>query len=90
MIAVASALPPVLAAIGAVLHDPAYNVVVHGGPANSAEAHRWYQWHLSVHPRVTTPGGLELATGLAVNPTAPEETAPILRQALTSAASPSG
>jgi hypothetical protein len=33
-----------------------------------------------VYPRVTTPGGLEFATGLGVNPSAPEHTAPLLRQ----------
>jgi UDPglucose--hexose-1-phosphate uridylyltransferase len=31
---------------------------------------------------VTTPGGLEIATGVAVNPAAPEDTAPALRRAI--------
>lgn len=80
--AVARALPRVLAALACVLDDPAYNLVVHAGPAAEAQAGRWYQWYLSVYPRVTTAGGLELGTGLAVNPRPPEETAPILRRAL--------
>jgi UDPglucose--hexose-1-phosphate uridylyltransferase len=80
--AVAGMLPPVLTALAEVLGDPAYNLVVHDGPTGDADARRWYRWHLSLYPRVTTPGGLELATGLAVNPTAPENTAPLLRAAL--------
>src|SRR6266542_2641793 len=62
--------------------DLAYNLVVHAGPADDADAQRWYQWYLSIYPRVTTVAGLELGTGLAVNPRPPEETAPILRHAL--------
>src|SRR6266511_3574707 len=80
--AVARTLPRVLAALAAVLDDPAYNLVVHAGPADDADAQRWYQWYLSIYPRVTTVAGLELGTGLAVNPRPPEETAPILRHAL--------
>jgi UDPglucose--hexose-1-phosphate uridylyltransferase len=80
--AVARTLPPVLSALANVLDDPPYNLVVHGGRAHEDGAGRWYQWHLSVYPRVTTAAGLEIATGLAVNPRPPEATAPILRQAL--------
>jgi len=80
--AVARTLPRVLAVLAAVLDDPAYNLVVHAGPADDADAQRWYQWYLSIYPRVTTVAGLELGTGLAVNPRPPEETAPILRHAL--------
>jgi UDPglucose--hexose-1-phosphate uridylyltransferase len=82
LVAVARTLPPVLAALATVLDDPAYNLVVQAGPADDDDADRWYQWHLSLYPRVTTVGGLELATGLLVNPKPPEETAPVLRAAL--------
>jgi UDPglucose--hexose-1-phosphate uridylyltransferase len=80
--AVARLLPAVLAALAAALDDPAYNLVVHAGPADEPDAGRWYQWHLTLYPRVTTIGGLELATGLSVNTKPPEETAPVLRAAL--------
>jgi UDPglucose--hexose-1-phosphate uridylyltransferase len=79
---VAALLPRVLAALSAVLANPAYNLVVHGGPADVAGTAAWFQWHLRVQPRLTTPGGLELATGLTVTPASPEDTAPILRRAL--------
>jgi UDPglucose--hexose-1-phosphate uridylyltransferase len=80
--AVAAILPRTLAALAAVLDDPAYNLMVHAGPAGDAGAAGWFGWQLSICPRVTTLGGLELATGLTVNPTAPEHTAPVLRQAI--------
>jgi UDPglucose--hexose-1-phosphate uridylyltransferase len=80
--AMARTLPRVLAGLATVLDDPAYNLVVHAGPTNSRTAHDWYRWHVALYPRVTTPGGLEIATGVAVNPSTPEDTAPALRRAL--------
>jgi UDPglucose--hexose-1-phosphate uridylyltransferase len=80
--AVARLLPRVLAGLATVLDDPAYNLVFHAGPANDPGARDWYRWHIALYPRVTTTGGLEFATGVAVNPTAPEDTAPALRRAL--------
>jgi UDPglucose--hexose-1-phosphate uridylyltransferase len=80
--ALAGTLPRVLAGLSAVLDDPPYNLVVHAGPSDEPGAHPWYRWHLTIYPRVTTPGGLEIATGVAVNPSAPEQTATLLRQAI--------
>jgi UDPglucose--hexose-1-phosphate uridylyltransferase len=81
--AVARMLPRVAAGLAAVRDDPAYNLVVHAGPAGDAGAGDWYQWHLGFYPRVSRRAGLEIATGLGVNPTVPEQTAPLLRAALT-------
>jgi UDPglucose--hexose-1-phosphate uridylyltransferase len=86
--ALASALPRVLAALAATAGDPAYNLVFHAGPADDPDAGRWFQWHADLYPRVTTLGGLELATDLAVNPTSPELTAPAMREHLTGDYSP--
>jgi UDPglucose--hexose-1-phosphate uridylyltransferase len=72
----------VLAGLAEVLDDPAYNLVIHAGPANDPDAPDWYRWHIAIYPRVTTFGGLEIATGVAVNSTTPEDTAPALRRAL--------
>jgi UDPglucose--hexose-1-phosphate uridylyltransferase len=80
--AMARVLPRVLAGLATVLDDPAYNLVVHAGPANDPTASDWYRWHVTLYPRVTTPGGLEFATGVAVNPTLPEKTAAVLRGAI--------
>jgi UDPglucose--hexose-1-phosphate uridylyltransferase len=84
--ALARALPRVVAALARVRDDPAYNLVVHAGPAGDPGAARWYRWHVGLYPRVNRRAGLEIATGLGVNPTVPEQTAPVLRGALSSAA----
>lgn len=83
--AVAAVLPAVASALAAVRDDPAYNLVVHAGPAGDPDAARWYRWHLTLYPRVNRRAGLEFATGLGVNPTVPEQTAPALRAAFSSA-----
>jgi len=80
--AVARTLPRVLSGLATVLDDPAYNLVVHAGPAGEPDAPRWYRWQISLYPRTTTPAGLEFATGLTINPAAPEETAAVLRRAI--------
>ncbi|GAA5197508.1 galactose-1-phosphate uridylyltransferase [Rugosimonospora acidiphila] len=80
--ALAATLPRVLSGLAAVLDDPAYNLVVHAGPVGDPTGHRWYRWHLTIYPRLTTVGGLEFATGVSVNPSPPESTAPVLRQAI--------
>jgi UDPglucose--hexose-1-phosphate uridylyltransferase len=80
--AVARTLPRVVAGLAAVCGDPAYNLVVHAGPTGRDEAERWYRWYIGLYPRVSRRAGLEIATGLNVNPTVPERTAPVLRQAM--------
>ena len=80
--AVAAMLPRVAAALAAVRDDPAYNLVLHAGPAGDPDAARWYRWHIGLYPRVSHRAGLEIGTGLAVSPAAPEQTAPQLRAAL--------
>jgi len=80
--AVAAMLPRVAGALAEVRDDPAYNLVVHAGPVTDPAAHRWYRWYITLYPRVGRRAGLELATGLGVNPAVPEQTAPALRAAL--------
>jgi UDPglucose--hexose-1-phosphate uridylyltransferase len=80
--ATARTLPAVASALAVVRDDPAYNLVVHAGPATDPQAGRWYRWHIGLYPRVSRRAGLEIATGLGVNPAVPERTAPVLRAAL--------
>jgi UDPglucose--hexose-1-phosphate uridylyltransferase len=80
--AMARILRQVLAGIATVLDDPPYNMVFHSGPTDDPAARDWYRWHVTIYPRVTTYGGLEIATGLAINPSMPENTAPALRAAV--------
>jgi UDPglucose--hexose-1-phosphate uridylyltransferase len=80
--AMADVLPRVAAGLAAVRGDPAYNLVVHAGPVGDEAAARWYRWYVGLYPRVSRRAGLELATGLGINPTVPEQTAPALRRAM--------
>lgn len=63
------------------LEDPPYNLVVSSAPPTDEDS-RSFAWHLRVLPRIGIPAGLELETGIAVNPSLPEETARELREAL--------
>jgi len=78
---VARGLRAVLAALRTALHDPAYNLVVHTAPTAYVSA-PFLSWHMRVVPRLVTPAGLELATGIPVLTVAPENCASRLRTAL--------
>jgi UDPglucose--hexose-1-phosphate uridylyltransferase len=67
----ADALQGVLRGLG-VLDDPPYNLVLHTSPAKE-RVDETYHWHWELHPRLREIAGLELGTGLPVNPVSPEE-----------------
>lgn len=54
------------------LDGPAYNLVLHTAPLQENVSDT-YHWHWEIHPRLREVGGLELGTGLPVNPISPEE-----------------
>ncbi len=49
-----------------------YNLVIHSAPPIGPNP-KPYHWHIHVHPRLTVEAGLELGTGVQINPTPPEE-----------------
>jgi UDPglucose--hexose-1-phosphate uridylyltransferase len=51
--------------------DPSVNVLVHSAPLRDFKA-PGFRWHVRIQPRITTPGGFELATGMAIVTVAPE------------------
>jgi UDPglucose--hexose-1-phosphate uridylyltransferase len=67
----ADALQGVLQALG-VLDEPPYNLILHTAPAKE-RVDETYHWHWEVHPRLREIAGLELGTGLPVNPVSPED-----------------
>ena len=69
--ATAAALRNVLGALGASLDGPAYNLVLHTAPLRE-RVDGTFHWHWEVHPRLREIAGLELGTGLPVNPVSPE------------------
>lgn len=54
------------------LDGPAYNLVLHTAPLHE-NVRETFHWHWEIHPRLREIGGLELGTGLPVNPISPEE-----------------
>ena len=69
--ATAQALRQVLGGLGASLDGPPYNLVLHTAPLRE-RVDGTFHWHWEVHPRLREVAGLELGTGLPVNPVSPE------------------
>lgn len=65
----------------AVLGEVSYNLVIDSAPRRWANA-RYLHWKLRIVPSLVTPGGFELGSGLALNPSLPEADATALRAAL--------
>jgi galactose-1-phosphate uridylyltransferase len=69
--AIGEALRQVLASLAVTLDGPPYNLVLHTAPLRE-QVDATYHWHWEIHPRLREIAGLELGTGLPVNPVAPE------------------
>jgi UDPglucose--hexose-1-phosphate uridylyltransferase len=68
----AEALRNVLARLSVSLDGPPYNLVLHTAPLHE-QVDATFHWHWEVHPRLREIAGLELGTGLPVNPVSPED-----------------
>jgi len=79
--ALARILQDILIRIRKVLRDPAYNLVLHTLPFQSPN-NQEFHWHLEIFPRLSRVTGFEWSTDFFVNPTAPEEAALFLREAI--------
>jgi UDPglucose--hexose-1-phosphate uridylyltransferase len=67
----AEALRQVLSRL-ARLDGPPHNLILHTAPLRE-RVEATYHWHWEIHPRLREIAGLELGTGLPVNPVSPEE-----------------
>lgn len=76
--AAAEALRQVLGRLAASLDGPPYNLVLHSAPLRE-QVDATYHWHWEIHPRLREIAGLELGTGLPVNPVSPEDAVEELR-----------
>ena len=76
--AAAEALRQVLGRLAASLDGPPYNLVLHTAPLQE-QVDATYHWHWEIHPRLREIAGLELGTGLPVNPVSPEDAVEELR-----------
>ncbi len=70
--AAGEALRQVLGALAITLDGPPYNLVLHTSPLRE-QVDATYHWHWEIHPRLREIAGLELGTGLPVNPVSPED-----------------
>jgi UDPglucose--hexose-1-phosphate uridylyltransferase len=70
--ATAEALRQVLARLAVSLDGPPYNLVLHTAPLRE-QVEATYHWHWEIHPRLREIAGLEVGTGLPVNPVSPED-----------------
>ncbi len=60
------------------LENPDYNLIIRSSPIGDEDV-RYYHWYLVIIPKVTTPAGFEIGTGIYINVAIPEETAAHLR-----------
>ena len=72
IVATGEALRQVLGSLAATLDGPPYNLVLHSAPLRE-QVDATYHWHWEIHPRLREIAGLELGTGLPVNPVSPED-----------------
>ncbi|HET7726033.1 MAG TPA: HIT domain-containing protein [Candidatus Limnocylindrales bacterium] len=84
--AAAEALRQVLGRLAERLDGPPYNLILHTAPLREA-VDATFHWHWEVHPRLREIAGLEVGTGLPVNPVSPEDAVEELRLEPTSAGS---
>jgi UDPglucose--hexose-1-phosphate uridylyltransferase len=73
LVSAADTLQRVLRLLGT-LGGPAYNLILHTAPLRE-RVEETFHWHWEIHPRLREIAGLELGTGLPVNPIAPEQVA---------------
>ncbi|MCM8760737.1 MAG: galactose-1-phosphate uridylyltransferase [Candidatus Omnitrophica bacterium] len=61
------------------LDNPDFNYTIRSAPVNE----KWresFHWYVSVIPRITSPAGFELGSGMSINASIPEESAEFLRR----------
>lgn len=71
-------LRSILGAMHDSLGAPDYNLIVHTAPVED-EHKPYFLWHVEIRPRLATPAGFELGTGVFINTAVPEETAAYVR-----------
>ncbi|HUG92658.1 MAG TPA: galactose-1-phosphate uridylyltransferase [Planctomycetaceae bacterium] len=74
----AEILRNVLLKLYAGLDDPDFNLTI-DLPPRGDEDKAYFLWHVRILPRLTTPAGFELGSGMSINTVLPEEAASFLR-----------
>jgi len=76
--ALAGLLKEVLLRLEVGLESPDYNLAIDTAPRGD-EDKKYFLWHLQIMPRLTTPAGFELGSGMSINTVMPETGASYLR-----------
>ncbi len=71
-------LRQVLARIRLGLNDPNYNYILRSCPTGDEDV-RYLHWYMVIIPKISTPAGFEIGTGIYINTVAPEASAEYLR-----------
>ena len=71
-----------LGAVRRACDDPDYNLMIVAADGDHDGAADSFHWFARIVPKLTTPAGFELASGMSINPVAPEDAAEALRSAL--------
>jgi UDPglucose--hexose-1-phosphate uridylyltransferase len=74
----AGLLKNVLARIYRGLGNPDYNFIIRSAPVGDEKA-KYYHWYMLIIPKLTTPAGFEMGTGIYINVTYPEQCAEFLK-----------
>lgn len=61
------------------LNDPDYNLIIRSSPVKELE-NGYFHWYLTLVPRLSRTAGLELGSGVWINPSLPEACAEFLRE----------
>jgi UDPglucose--hexose-1-phosphate uridylyltransferase len=72
-------LQNVLARIYWGLNNPDYNLVIRSAPVGDEDV-KYYHWYMVIIPKLTTPAGFEIGTGIYINVIYPEECARFLKK----------
>ncbi len=75
----AQSLQDLLARLWRLLGDPDYNFVIDTAPEQMDHV-PFYHWHLEIYPKLTTPAGFEIGSGIGINVVEPEQAAARLRE----------
>ncbi len=65
------------------LSDPSYNLVINTAPVN-VDNQPGYHWYMELTPRLLVNAAVEIASGVYINPVAPELAAALLREKMSS------
>ncbi|MDO8516208.1 MAG: DUF4921 family protein [bacterium] len=76
---IVAVLQSVLRRMGRKLKDPDFNFFIHTSPLKRQARYSHYHWHIEVIPKISTPAGFELGTGMDMNVIPPEVAAALLR-----------